>query len=234
MTKCQAILEKKVKELTEKVKREMKFELNVLMFRDYMVKIEIVNEFLDVLLVFNLYYSPKKDSFRVVVEIEKDMMLGTWIRNLFQVNGVPKKEEKKDERSGQTDYIAYTDGSYLNGRIGYGAVLLQKDRVIKTFSGGVEGTESFRQVAGELEAVMQVVRFCEKKDISTVIIRFDYTGVRDWATDAWAAKNELTKYYKKKIQNTTVNVIWEKVDAHSGDYYNDMADRLAKEGTMLR
>jgi len=234
MYKCQAILEKKVKELTEKIKREMKFDLNVLMFRDYMVKIEIVNEFLDVLLVFNLYYSPKKDSFRCVVEIEKDMMLGTWIRNLFQVNGVLKKDEKKDERSGQTDYIAYTDGSYLNGSVGYGAVLLQKDKVIKKFSGAVEGAESFRQVAGELEAVMQVVHFCEMKDIRTVIIRFDYTGVRDWATDAWIAKNELTQNYKKKIQNTTVNVIWEKVDAHSGDYYNDMADTLAKEGTILR
>jgi len=233
--KCQKILEKKLQELTDQIKREMKLDLQIRMFRDYMVKIELINEYGDSLMIFNLYYSPKKNSFRIVVESETDRMMGSYVRRLFLDENNKDKLSSiiKDDIKPEEVYCAYTDGSYLNGAVGYGAVLLREGEIVKRFSGQVRGAESLRQVAGELQAVLEVLDYCEENEIEKIKIFYDYTGVREWAVDNWQANKELTKAYKNRVGQSKVIIVWEKVTAHSGDHYNEMADRLAKKGTHL-
>jgi ribonuclease HI len=230
MYKCQSELERKIRELSETISQEMKLELNVIMFRDYLAKIEVINEFQDVLLIFNLYYSPKKKAYRIVIEKANDIIVRLYVEKLFGQATSEKEPVKEIKEDVNTIYSAYVDGSYIDHSVGYGAVVLKKDEIVEKLSGHVDGGKEFRQVTGELRAVLEVIKYCENNQIETIKVFYDYTGIREWAVDARKANNELTRSYKKEVQATDVKIIWNKVDAHTGDYYNDMADELAKRG----
>lgn len=127
-------------------------------------------------------------------------------------------------------YEAYVDGSYINGKVGYGAVLLRDAQVVQEFSGAVyEDTES-RQVVGELVATMQVLDYCQQQGIEQVRIVYDYKGVEQWATGGWKANKPLTQRYAAFVRECPVRVSWQKVKSHSGNSWNDRADALAKQG----
>lgn len=128
-------------------------------------------------------------------------------------------------------YQAYVDGSYLEGKVGYGAVLLQDKIVLQEFSGAVtEHTES-RQVAGELVAVITIMDYCAQHNISEVDIFYDYKGIEQWATGRWKTNKPLTQQYAATVRKSSVKVRWHKVKSHSGNEWNDRADELAKQGT---
>ena len=63
-----------------------------------------------------------------------------------------------------------------------------------------------------------------------LILRYDYEGIEKWSSGEWKAKNVLTKRYVDfmKDKSNFVQISYQKVKAHSGDYYNEEADRLAK------
>lgn len=129
------------------------------------------------------------------------------------------------------EYQAYVDGSYLEGHVGYGAVLLRGAIVVQEFSGAVtEHTES-RQVAGELVATMTVLDYCAQHDIGEVEIFYDYKGIEQWATGGWKTNKPLTQRYAAAVKQSPVKVRWRKVKSHSGNAWNDRADELAKQGT---
>ncbi len=130
-------------------------------------------------------------------------------------------------------YKAYVDGSYHNGKIGYGAVILKNDETVQEIYGRIfDGDFSkHRQVGGELLAVIKVLEWCEERDIRNISIYYDYTGIKEWATDSWKANKEATKKYKKFIKESSVSVEWIKVKAHSGNEFNEIADALALKGT---
>ena len=59
---------------------------------------------------------------------------------------------------------------------------------------------------------------------------YDYKGIEAWAKGDWKTNTDLTENYKKyydKIKDE-LEVIFIKIKAHSGDYYNNLADELAK------
>lgn len=129
----------------------------------------------------------------------------------------------------------YVDGSYLNGAVGYGAVALKEAEVLREFSGPVvaEGAEAARNVTGELVAVGHALKWCQKQGFRRVELYFDYKGIEKWATGAWKAKQPLTQRYKafmEQLQNAGLQVSFRKVKAHSGDYWNEYVDQLAKAG----
>ena len=127
-------------------------------------------------------------------------------------------------------YKAYVDGSYIDEKVGYGAILLDGESLVQEFFGEVtEHTES-RQVAGELVAVMTVLDYCQNHNISTIEIFYDYTGIENWATGRWKTNNPLTRNYAQYMRQSAVKVIWRKVKSHSGNTWNDKADELAKQG----
>ena len=61
-------------------------------------------------------------------------------------------------------------------------------------------------------------------------IRYDYEGIEKWATNAWKANNTLTKKYAEfmRRKQTQIRISFRKVKSHSGDYYNEKVDKLAK------
>ena len=131
--------------------------------------------------------------------------------------------------------LAYVDGSFdvAIGKYAFGCVILTPDGEIVRESGNGDNPESLaiRNVAGEMLGAMTAVRWAIKNGYDTIELRYDYEGIEKWATGAWKAKNALTQKYAEYMQRQKnhIKISFQKVKAHSGDYYNEEADKLAKE-----
>ena len=130
---------------------------------------------------------------------------------------------------------AYVDGSFLPalGRYGYGCVLLtpEGEEVALSGSGDNPETMAVRNVGGEMLAAMHAVQWALQHGYPSIHILYDYSGIEMWATGAWKRKNPLTakdhEYMKRCGEKIVIS--FEKVEAHTGDEFNEKADRLAKE-----
>lgn len=134
---------------------------------------------------------------------------------------------------------AYVDGSYEHciKEYGSGVVILKNEEVLTTYS--VKGNEKslvgMRNVAGEIEAAKIAMNYCIENNIENLILYFDYEGIEKWCTGVWKTNKEGTINYKRfydSIKNK-LNVKFVKVKAHTGDKYNEEADKLAKKAIGL-
>lgn len=135
-------------------------------------------------------------------------------------------------RNSNLNYEIYVDGSHINGATGYGAVIIKNGLVVEELYGPVDSIEvaNTRQVAGELIAVKEALKWCIKHSINEVSIYFDYFGIEKWATGQWKTNQPLTKEYARFVRDCPIKIHWHKVNSHSGDRWNDRADELAKKG----
>lgn len=127
---------------------------------------------------------------------------------------------------------AYVDGSFIDGMVGYGAVVLRDGESVAEFSGPVTEDTSARQVAGELVATLTVLEWCQQQGIHSIEIFYDYEGIARWALGQWKTNQPLTRRYAETVRATPVQIRWQKVRSHSGDTWNDRADELAKQGAL--
>lgn len=137
------------------------------------------------------------------------------------------------------DYVpVYVDGSYnsVTGEFSYGMVVLLEDRE-ETFCQKYEDKElaAMRNVAGEIKGAEAAMRYAIEHGIEKIAIYHDYEGIAKWCTGEWKANKEGTKAYRAFYEEAgkKVTVKFVKVTGHSGDRYNDMADRLAREALSL-
>lgn len=132
---------------------------------------------------------------------------------------------------------AYVDGSFsLQQKIvGYGVVLLLDGEIIHTIKGSSQKYINMRNVTGELFATSFAIKWAVDNGYKNITIHHDYTGIASWAKGEWKCKQEGTIKYKKFIDEISpkINIVYIKVESHSGDVYNDMADKLAKEGAFI-
>lgn len=128
----------------------------------------------------------------------------------------------------------YVDGSFhsATGEFSYGMVVL-KDGTEETFFEKFDDSElaTMHNVAGEIKGAEAAMQYAIDKEISQIVIFHDYEGIAKWCTGQWKTNKEGTKAYKAFYEKASlkVKIDFQKVTGHSGDKYNDMADRLAKE-----
>ncbi|KYH34202.1 ribonuclease H [Clostridium tepidiprofundi DSM 19306] len=148
--------------------------------------------------------------------------------------------EKEEDNSNSTimtyndTMIAYVDGSYDDSirQFGSGIVILFNGEE-KTFS--IRGTDEslidMRNVAGEIKGAEKAMQYAVDNNVNRLIIYYDYEGIEKWCIRAWSARKEGTKKYRDFYDEVSkkVNIQFVKVKAHSGDKYNEEADKLAKE-----
>jgi ribonuclease H-related protein len=195
--------------------------------RDYLSKIDIhtAGEYIGKV---NVYYSPKKDGYKITcqsisVDSYKDVLERLW--QDFQ-HGL--KPEMNDN-----EISAFVDGSFLNKKIGYGAVIMKGSRILHEISGKMdERYEEHHQIGGELKAVIETVSWCNQNNIRDLHIYYDYKGIEMWARGKWKAKKELTQKYQAFMVKQSITFHFHKVAAHTGNKWNEYADMLAKKGSM--
>jgi len=197
--------------------------------RDYMIKIFLFKDRQDLGKV-KIYYKPSKKSYTLDLSELKDTSFKNEIESLWHGREVRATDpQEKTERS--SEYHAYVDGSFMNGKIGYGSVIVKNNGIVHEISGSLDDADALeqRQVPGEIEAVRKTIAWCKKNGIPSIEIYYDYLGLEKWATGQWKTNNDITRKYAEYMKKTSIKVIWKKVKSHSGDKWNDHADILAKK-----
>ena len=140
----------------------------------------------------------------------------------------------RTEQPAAGEMVAYVDGSFhLEKRMfAYGAVIFYEGREYR-FAGSDADAElaEMRNVAGEIRGAEQAMAFAAEQGASVLHIYHDYEGIARWCTGEWQAKKPGTQKYRQFYQNIRqqgVQVVFHKVKGHSGDTYNELADKLAK------
>ena len=213
--------------------------------------------FLIRLLTFLTYYNTihkeylKRDDFLkkyyAVKEGKKPGIYENWEDCKEQVNGYSgaiyksfqNKEDalifiKGEEKCEPSESYAYVDGSFLleNFEFSFGAVIFHNGEM-KEFSKKFSDPElvTMRNVAGEIKGAEFVMKYCIENNIPAIDIYYDYMGIEKWCTGEWKANKPGTidyrDFYNSIKDKIKVNFI--KVKGHSGDKYNDLADKLAKK-----
>lgn len=131
---------------------------------------------------------------------------------------------------------AYVDGSYnSNGHVYGSGVVLLVPGMDKPLQHKLSGNESsfarMRNVAGEILGALEAVKIAQAVNCTKLVLYYDYEGIEKWVTGSWKAKQLPTIAYRDIMQEALqkMEIEFVKVAAHTGDTYNELADKLAKE-----
>lgn len=147
------------------------------------------------------------------------------------INGISVQEEPTQP---QTQAVAYVDGSYnsTTNAFSYGMVLFHNGEELH-FSQKYTDSDlaQMHNVAGEIKGSEAAMQYCLDHDIASITIYHDYEGIARWCNGEWKANKPGTiayaEFYRKASEKVRIQFV--KVRGHSGDKYNDLADKLAKE-----
>ncbi|MGG7056797.1 viroplasmin family protein [Clostridium tertium] len=134
----------------------------------------------------------------------------------------------------------YVDGSYniTTEKYAY-ALVAVKNNIVEYIENGKSednSNKSIRQIAGELEATVRGVEYALRENEKKVVIFHDYAGIAHHATGFWERKEQSSiDYYNKmrSFMDKGIEVIFVKVDSHTGDLYNEIADEKCKEALSI-
>ena len=144
------------------------------------------------------------------------------------------KMDMETERLREGEASVYVDGSFdlETMSYSYGVVILTEKEIYR-MSGREEDPEMalMRNVSGELKGAMKAMEWAIENKIRTLYLHYDYTGIERWAKGDWKTNKDGTKAYKAYFDSIKdkIKVEFIKVKAHSGNKYNEEADKLAKE-----
>lgn len=177
----------------------------------------------------------KFKSFRTLEEAEEYMRGDVGKEEKSNVN-----IEKAVSELSAGEAIAFVDGSYLDGRSGYGVlILLPKGKEVTLSKGftlksaGKDFMQS-RNISAEIEGAKAAMQWAVDHNIDKLNLYYDYIGIEMWATGGWEAKKNLTWAYEAFCRNVMkkVDVQFFKVQGHTGIKYNEIVDSLAKEAAQ--
>lgn len=171
-------------------------------------------------------------GFPTIIEAEEFIKMAG--KSKMAVSNTSEESSEELPQSTDSHLIAYVDGSYENSkkRYAYGCVLVLSDENITlNGSGDAEDLVSMRNVAGEILGSCKAIDWAVEHGYQEITIFYDYEGIEKWANGIWKANKIGTKNYKEFIaeKRQKISIHFQKVAAHTGVTYNEMADKLAKE-----
>ena len=149
---------------------------------------------------------------------------------------------KKEDNNYPNDCLhIYVDGSYnvSTEEYSYGLVAVKSNIVeyIESGSGKSDSSRNIRQIAGELAGAVKGAEYALSTGETKVVIFHDYIGICYHATGFWERREESSKEYYKKMQelmSSGIEVIFVKVDSHTGDLFNELVDEKCKEKLAIK
>lgn len=132
----------------------------------------------------------------------------------------------------------YTDGSFNQKTPAYGwgfcAVLMDGELYTACDEGKIPDLIPQRNVAGEMVAAMKAVQWAAMHGYRKVELRYDYAGVGKWplGTQQVFDGNKYAAMYRDWMRKMgdVIEIEYVQIPGHSGDWYNEQADELAKKG----
>ncbi|APT75623.1 hypothetical protein LN42_03865 [Marinitoga sp. 1137] len=188
-----------------------------------------------------LYYNKKYEATTLKIIESTNENVANEFLNLFNKGEIQIKEINNEIKSNNKCIKAYVDGSYDNKikRYGSGIVIIDDNNIGEYYCYGEnEELLKYRNISGEIIATLIALEYAKQNHVECMEIYYDYSGIENWALGYWKTNNYLTKRYKelfdKYINDYTLKVIFRKVKAHSGNNYNEIADKLAKKALFER
>lgn len=144
-----------------------------------------------------------------------------------------KEMEKPTVPATEGEAVAYVDGSYNveTGEYSCGVVFLyQGEELHLCRKGEDEELAEMRNVAGEIFGAGLAMAEAVRRGAGKLTIYHDYQGIASWCLGEWKTNKEGTRAYKAYYDSLkdTIDISFQKVKGHSGDAYNELADKLAK------
>ncbi|WP_078592939.1 viroplasmin family protein [Evansella clarkii] len=145
--------------------------------------------------------------------------------------------DNKDEiykKNTENSLIVFVDGSFSKDKniAGYGCAFIWNEKLIHTISQRIDiKDENLWNVSAEISGALAAVEWAIENGYERLNIYYDYEGIQKWVDGSWEAKKGSTKSYKEKMNeySKVIDIFFTKVKAHSGDYYNELVDELAKK-----
>lgn len=137
---------------------------------------------------------------------------------------------------------AYVDGSFNQEekKYGYSVILFDQygNRYEYAFCGRDPRLLVYRNVTGEiLAAKLAVTIACNTLGMRTLTLVHDYDGISKWPLKEWKPKNSFTQEYydfmEHMMLHREVKIYFKQVKSHSGDLWNERADKLAREAVDI-
>ena len=134
----------------------------------------------------------------------------------------------------ENELIAFVDGSFdvKSGSYGFGCVIIDPEQKLTRLNGKADKSEAAtaRNVAGELLATMNAVKYAAEHSYKKLTVYHDYEGIEKWYNGKWKAQSFVAVAYLEFVRKyrSFVSVSFVKVEAHTGNTLNEEADRLAK------
>ncbi|MDR0915359.1 MAG: hypothetical protein LBM22_01510 [Endomicrobium sp.] len=188
--------------------------------KNYMIKIKIVPD--DEFLI--IYYKPTTNTYTLKKYVH-DIFLSNIIDNAWK-----SIHNFKNHSAKSGIYEAFVDGSYINEIIGYGSIIYLGETIKRVIFGTINDKQvvKYRQFVGELQAVIETIKWCELNKVQKIRINYDYVGIKYFATEQWKANNIVSKNYTQFMLNSKITVTWRYVKGHSGNINNVLVDHLIR------
>ena len=128
----------------------------------------------------------------------------------------------------------YVDGSFSpkSPYSGWAFIAIENGTEIKRQCGITKFPAESRNIDGELAASFYAMKFLDSID-KTGIIFHDYEGIARFAKGEWKPKSPIALKYVNAIAPYVHRVHFQKVEAHTGDKWNELVDSLAKKAIEI-
>lgn len=153
---------------------------------------------------------------------------------LAYINDYEEEPNEYEVLSNPDNVIYYVDGSYMNDTIGWGWIKVKNKEVIDKDCGAIKPSENTsRNITGELKAALSAVKNAIMTGEDSIYIVNDYQGISSFANGSWKPNSEHSKAYARKMKQamSLIDIKFIKVKGHTGNKFNEMVDKVAKEGT---
>ncbi len=164
----------------------------------------------------------------------------TVVTEKYKFDTHPKlvSREVRESALEKDDVVAYIDGSYFDSRkaCGSGVVFITK-YFTERYTSSTKKADNLasRNVSGEILAAIIAIDKAKEVNAANLTIYHDYEGIQKWADGEWKTNKAITEAYFTYVTEARrkMNITFEKVKAHTGDWGNCDADALAKSATKV-
>ncbi len=217
---------------------EKDFKIKELAYHDYHLVADLLYNLnaTNFKITIKVYYKPSNNIFKLLIVDNTEynnLIIECFDKALSEFDSNNFKNIKVGE---DINIDIYVDGSYneKNAKVGWGFCVVKNYDIIHKENGiyPIKDNKT-RQVIGEIYSFYKAILFAKENGFKNIRINYDYIGIEAWVSGRWKLKDpdliEIITKAKEIIENSKIEIIFNKINSHQGNYFNEFVDKLAKE-----